>query len=230
MTQPFPTDKGSTPSVTELVAETFVIDVARHEFTLLHDEGSYRHLRMATPASGLHFYEVVTSPGTLVVVGDMGAYVFRSLHGDLFDHFRDQPVDPAAAADLVRAPEELMEFSPETFEESARAAGQRWLGAHPGADRDAFFRKLEAEVLMPSFDARSASSAAYAFTFGDRVVFPHPDQLRSSRYRYQFVWVLHAIRHAIEAYDARPGGLSPVGLPTDTPDSYSQIDPNREDR
>jgi hypothetical protein len=67
--------------------ERFIRDTAKHEMTVLHDDGLYRHLRFQQ-ASGSSFYwfDLVTWPGCLVISGDMGAHHFSRTR-DMFDFF-----------------------------------------------------------------------------------------------------------------------------------------------
>src|SRR5699024_12293847 len=43
----------------------FVDQTAQHQLAVLHDEGLYRHLRMAAPGTSMWHWEVVTWPGHL---------------------------------------------------------------------------------------------------------------------------------------------------------------------
>lgn len=47
----------------------FVDQAAHHQLTVLHDEGLYRHLRMAVPGMSMWHWEVVTWAGHLPITG-----------------------------------------------------------------------------------------------------------------------------------------------------------------
>lgn len=69
------------------VAERFARDTVKHQLTIRHDDGLYRHLYAADRSHGFHWFEIVTWPGALAVRGDMGAFTF-SRNPDMLDFFR----------------------------------------------------------------------------------------------------------------------------------------------
>lgn len=79
------------------MAERFQRETARHEMTILHDDGLYRHLRARKPGSGLYWFDIVTWPGSLAIRGDINsAYVFSRMT-DMFEFFqgsRDGRINP----------------------------------------------------------------------------------------------------------------------------------------
>lgn len=69
-------------------AERFASDTTEHELTILRDDGPYRHLRFAKPGTGMYHFELITWPGYLTIVGDMGSgHTFRRTD-DMFAFFR----------------------------------------------------------------------------------------------------------------------------------------------
>lgn len=61
------------------VAADFASETAGHELTVLHDDGLYRHLRIAAPGTGIWSWELITWPGYLTITGDIGAgFTFRA--------------------------------------------------------------------------------------------------------------------------------------------------------
>jgi len=69
--------------------EQFIENTKEHELTVLHDDGLYRHLMMRKPNSSNMYYEVITWPGYLSIVGDMGSSTFSRIP-DMFDFFRTE--------------------------------------------------------------------------------------------------------------------------------------------
>lgn len=65
----------------------FLRDVARHEMTIVRDDGVARHVRFAIPNNSNMHFDLITWPGCLCYTGDMGTYVFRR-DRDMFDFFR----------------------------------------------------------------------------------------------------------------------------------------------
>lgn len=68
-------------------AARFRRDTARHELTVLRDDGLYRHLRARAPEHSFGWFELITWPGALGIRGDMGSYTF-SRDTDMFAFFR----------------------------------------------------------------------------------------------------------------------------------------------
>jgi hypothetical protein len=76
--------------------ERFRNDTAKHELTILHDDGLYRHLRFRQPAPGMNWYwfDLITWPGCLTIRGDLGdSYTFARLP-DMFEFFRGKRINP----------------------------------------------------------------------------------------------------------------------------------------
>lgn len=68
-------------------AARFARDTAKHQLTVLHEDGLYRHLRAQQPGTGHCWFDLITWPGTLTIKGDMGTYVFSRAQ-DMLDFFR----------------------------------------------------------------------------------------------------------------------------------------------
>jgi hypothetical protein len=66
--------------------ERFERDTAKHEMTVLRDDGLYRHIRFMRPGDSFYLYDLVTWPGYLAIVGDCEDYVFCRLT-DMFEFF-----------------------------------------------------------------------------------------------------------------------------------------------
>ena len=58
----------------------------KHEMTILHDDGLYRHLHFADPANSIYWFDLITWPGSLTIKGDMGTWTFSRLT-DMFEFF-----------------------------------------------------------------------------------------------------------------------------------------------
>lgn len=76
----------------EQVLWYFNRDTKDHVLTILRDDGLYRHIRYAKPGCSFHHVEVITFPGYLAYVGDMGAFTFQRLP-DMFRFFRSPTGD-----------------------------------------------------------------------------------------------------------------------------------------
>lgn len=65
----------------------FLGDVSGHVLEVLRDDGVYRHIRLREPGTMMQHFDIVTWPGYLCYVGDMGTYVFTRLT-DMLEFFR----------------------------------------------------------------------------------------------------------------------------------------------
>jgi len=85
------------------IAKRFKNDTAKHEMTVLHDDGLYRHLRF-TPVvtdektgkrsrSSSYWFDLITWPGCLAVNGDCGSFMFSRIE-DMFEFFRGSRINP----------------------------------------------------------------------------------------------------------------------------------------
>lgn len=86
-----------------MVAEQFDSSVAKHEMTVLLDDGFYRHLRFRSPRNEIGWFELVTWPGSLALRGDVEGRVF-SAAADMFDLFRrssSEGINPGYWAEKV---------------------------------------------------------------------------------------------------------------------------------
>jgi len=76
-------------TVVSNVAARFARDTAKHVMTALHEDGLYRHLRFAAPEGGFYWYDLITTPYTLIFRGDGEAFVFTiDATEDMFVLFR----------------------------------------------------------------------------------------------------------------------------------------------
>jgi hypothetical protein len=67
----------------------FERETAKHEMTILHDDGQYRHLRFMQPKTGssCYWFDLITVPHALIFRGDGESFVFSRTE-DMFEFFR----------------------------------------------------------------------------------------------------------------------------------------------
>lgn len=73
--------------VSDLQESRFLADVKDHKISIVRDDGVYRHVRFAKPETVCMHFDLITWPGYLAYVGDMGAFTFTRLR-DMFEFFR----------------------------------------------------------------------------------------------------------------------------------------------
>lgn len=69
------------------IAVRFARETAEHQMLILHDDGLYRHVRFRHPKRSAYWFELITTPGTLIFRGDGESYVFNR-EPDMFEWFR----------------------------------------------------------------------------------------------------------------------------------------------
>jgi len=69
------------------IADRFRQDTTRHQMTILHDDGLYRHLRFIQAEGGEYWFDLITVPGALIFQGDGTTFAFRRTE-DMFQLFR----------------------------------------------------------------------------------------------------------------------------------------------
>lgn len=77
-------------------------DTAGHVMTVAHDDGLYRHLQFRRPETGMYWFDIHTTPGTLTVTGDMGTYMFARTP-DMFTWFSTEEINPGYWSEKLRA-------------------------------------------------------------------------------------------------------------------------------
>lgn len=183
----------------------FQRDTARHEMTVLHDDGLYRHLRFANPKTSEYWFDIVTWPGSLTMRGDVGdGYVFSRLP-DMFEFFRGGSrygINPHYWAEkLGGGRRSVKEYSEkllrqrvvEQFVEDAR-----WNGGVPPGTGKALRTWVLNEYLSDEHQARNVLEdfAHRGYEFSDVWEWDLTD------YEWSFIWACHAIVWGIGQYDA----------------------------
>jgi hypothetical protein len=197
--------------MTHDIAERFKNDTAKHEMTVLHDDGLYRHLRFMQPRPGssCYWFDLITVPGTLIFQGDGETFAFRRIE-DMFAFFRqstDGGINPWYWSEkLTSDRDSVMKFSSDLFAEAVARelvdAEKDWPGVteawaeHVGewseynTDHEG-----EARRALDEFDFEPEDDSK-PFRFGDTYEW----QLRD--FGWWFLWACHGIVWGIAQYDA----------------------------
>lgn len=188
------------------VAEDFARHVSEHKMVILRDDGLYRHLRFGKPGTSVARFGLVTWPGYLAFVGDMGDYVFARLP-DMFEFFRQARPNFSYWAEKVQAADKhsgVMEFSEDFFRESVRENFDHYFDSRDltEAERQDVWERVEDEVFACLDDGKDVAFAAVRdFEHNGRQVFPDFVEYRMDDYTYRFRWCCHALVWAIRLYD-----------------------------
>ena len=195
------------------VAESFRRDTAKHEMTVLRDDGLYRHLRFRSPENGFYWFDLVTWPGVLVINGDMGGYMFARLT-DMFEFFRSgafgsDRINPGYWAEKIRAGSHVKEYSEECFRQLVTEDAGGSAADYPGLmdavreqilNSDDIVYEDGARGLLSGFEYGAADDGSVEdFRFSDTW------EWDLSEWSHQFLWCCHAIQWGIGRYDAHHG-------------------------
>jgi hypothetical protein len=184
--------------------QSFLKDVAKHEMTVLRDDGVHRHVRFKQPDSGNMYFDIVTYPHFLVYSGDMGCYVFSRIN-DMFEFFRGENDGPlrinlsywAEKLEATDKPDGHRQFDPDSLREYV----SEWLNESE-AD-DALRERVEDEILAHADDGEvRAYDALHEFEHEGRL--PFQDCYRNfDEYTLRFTWCCYALAWAIRCYDTQ---------------------------
>lgn len=181
-----------------LVAEQFASDVAGHQMTVLHEAGLYRHIRYATPGTGMYSFDLVTFPGHLVVTGDMGTFTFARLP-DMFEFFR-----ASAHVNVAYWAQKATSFDrhgPGSGREYTAAAARAWLtGRFNSTGRGPEPARTLLDRLLQAADSEYELREALADADDADWLEGHPEE-DFTEPAWHLVWVLYAIRYGISLYD-----------------------------
>lgn len=185
-------------------AESFAADVINHTLTIVRDDGVHRHIQLKKPGSWTYGFELITWPGGLLYVGDMGCFVFRRLH-DMFVFFRSPNggINPGYWSEKLEAVDRCgghLEFSEARFRAAVVERFRDFLRARWPLDGIADLKAdIRAELLCFGNDERAAFNAAYEFdSHGMRF---DVSEMSCDVFTYRFIWCCRALVWAINKYD-----------------------------
>lgn len=188
----------------ERVLATFLKNTENHVVKILRDDGVYRHIEVKKPDCFAYSFEIITFPGYLCYVGDMGSYTFCRLK-DMFEFFRDPKgklgINRGYWAEKVQAMDrhgKLKEFSSDMFEKSLLEQIR---------EMDDYSEELEAalrEEVLECYDIHDENDArevANSFKFNGEEVFRDLWDYDFQDYTHHFTWCCYAITWSIREYD-----------------------------
>lgn len=181
------------------ISERFAAETANHEMTVLLDQGLYRHLRFKRPRSSEYWFEITTTPGTLTIDGDMGGHIFRRTR-DMFEFFRSGPdINPHYWSEKVTSGRDgLMAYSEDRFVQIVK---EIFVDAVQAGDAPRGLGKAVRENILDGeiWHEDGAYQALDQFEF-EGFRFEDATELNFRDWHPSFLWLCHAIVHAIAAY------------------------------
>lgn len=196
----------------DTVAAHFASDITRHQMEVVRDDGVHRHLIFKRHGDSSYRFELVTFPGYLVYVGDMGAFTFRRLL-DMFEFFRTDAgrINPSYWSSKLDATDRggAKEHDSEAFTRMVCTEVFRWMrdtrDEITKEDRRELWEAVNDEILVHADDHHRAGAAAYDFSWRKNGVahFTLEDiyEHDMTRYTHRFLWCCHALAWGIARYD-----------------------------
>lgn len=187
----------------------FLKDVATHEMEVIRDDGIYRHIRFKRPGTNCMHFDLVTWPGYLCYVGDMGCYTFTRLR-DMFEFFRGERINPSYWSKKVVGADRdgIKEFSRETFIKELRRWFAEYLEEEATPAMRLAFEELVDTVDSPDMCDHEMYREVIEWEHGGWFPFQDFLEVDAKEYTSRFLWCCHALVWGIAKYDAamRPSG------------------------
>lgn len=189
---------------TKLTKEIFLDEVKSHAMTIIKEDGLYRHLRFAALGTSNQYFEIITWPGYLAYVGDMGDFLFTRTQ-DMFGFFRnkEERIDTAYWAEKVVAESVhthgIREFSVEAFRENVLDDARGYLNLDEGGDIPKDIME-ELGPLLRAEDEWECVTAMRDFS-SEKISFDDFWEHSCQRKTWHYVWCCYAILWAIAKYD-----------------------------
>lgn len=189
--------------------ERFLADVAEHTLTVKLNAGLYRHLHFSKRGNCVHWFDLVTWPGALVIRGDMGAWAFSRVE-DMFTFFRSDggKINPDYWSEKLLAGvndgrEHAKVFDRDEFQKSVLEHLENYCSLE-GADLAAVTEAMRDEVFRED-NQHDLYRAAYDFKHrlpgGEIFRFDGCEIPGGMVFAYHFIWCCYAIVWGIEQWD-----------------------------
>lgn len=187
------------------IAARFARETAKHEMTVLREDGLYRHLKFADPSGGFYRFDIVTWPHNLFLRGDGFSFGFAIYPTeDMFDVFRGSRsggINPGYWQEKVTAGQ-VKGWSEDKFrawvlDEATKAEAQ-----YPGAVEAVGEQILHSDEHSTEYQG-TAEYAVAAFDHGDfRLRLPNPWDESFEDWAWEYLFACHAVLFGIDMWDA----------------------------
>lgn len=191
------------------IAERFARESAKHEMTILHDDGLYRHLRFVAPGDSAYWYDLITVPGSLIFRGDGESFVFAR-EKDMFDFFRRSswhggPNPTYWDGKLTSSREAAKTYSERLFKQYVAEYIEDAKDDYPGlfAAWDAFIAEGWHSTEFEDGARAALDEFEFAPDFAKHGPFRFTDtwEWDLKEHDWWFLWACHAIVAGITRYD-----------------------------
>ena len=194
----------------------FQKDTAGHQITVLHEQGLYRHFRMAAPGTRWGSWDIITWPGHLATSGDISDGLTFSREEDMIVDFfgrmrgsRPYYADGAPSLDFRYWAEKLQGDQRETVRAYVHKDFIEFvtdtLTQRLESGYDASLTQERVDELIAEVNDLEEYEAAAREWLGDHdKEFPDSWEHNFKDYTFHFQVACYAVNAAVQAYLARP--------------------------
>ena len=188
------------------IGDQFKEDTKDHLVDILMDNGVYKHLVCSSKNSSTHLFDIVTYPGYLFFLGDIGNWIFYR-ERDMFKLFRrpNGEINPEYWAEKCLVGD-VKQYSADVFKREIKRYIENEFEDNPVYRYQVSSNVLElfdiaddgeliARSALDKFVCRYGSYGEMDFRFQDTF------ELDFQEYTDHFLWALHGIVWAINQYD-----------------------------
>lgn len=176
---------------------------AEHAIEQRLDQGLFRSWRCKKPGTWSYGFDVTTTPGNLIVTGDLGVMVFER-EADMLGWLRKSINDPHYMAGNVQRDIKVREYCPEVAKEAIRECGRRikpddypsiYLVPGPAGRmtysqvKERFLETLGSQSDLDIYDEHGTKTAMYHSGFWDGGDFPTLEDYTSG-----YLWIYSALK------------------------------------
>lgn len=193
-------------------------DIAKHEMTIIRDDGVNRHIRFQQPGTMCMHFDLITWAGYLCFTGDMGTYVFRRLH-DMFEFFRKgekrEPYQISFSywAEKLEAEDRsdgTRKFSADLFRSAVKDYFDQDTDDWDDERKTDLWKQITDEVLCEAYDNGQFEAFSALHNFEHKgFEFVHWENT-CEEYSHRFLWCCHALEWGIDVYDKAKAPASEV--------------------
>lgn len=195
----------------EQVTDQFQRNVAKHEMTILHEDGLYRHIQFRRVDSGGYRFDLITWPWHLAIAGDIqSGHIFRRLE-DMFQFFRTvdgERINPHYWAEkIVSSDEGVKRYNHEIMELLVRGELQELEHDNHGLTQAVELELFHEWSWLDLENEELVRQALYNFKFepaGQVAYYPFAGVLSDwdfATWDHHYLWACHAITWGIKQYD-----------------------------
>ena len=181
----------------------FLDDVKNHTMKVIKDDFPYCHLEFSNRGSSIYKFSIITAPGTILVKGDMGDYVFTTKNEnpfvpfdlDLFDsidyeHYQEKLL-------LCEGREGSREYCPKLYREAVKklAIGYANNSIKDPEERKEFYLNAMDDLVLSRncFEIEDTIKDAWDYGYMDDLPFDSIYGMDLMDLKYHFVWCCNAI-------------------------------------